>query len=131
MTWEVELIIFGLLVIIGLDVMLIWLHAVNKELLNTVKKYQAFLSEEKRFSTEASNTLKDITSETGKAMLMLIDMRELYDDMINLTHLQHAIMVEIHDREKDLGNNVGMDVGSINVDNLKSKVEEINEDEKN
>lgn len=131
MTWEVELIIFGLLVIIGLDVMLIWLHAVNKELLNTVKKYQAFLSEEKRFSTEASNTLRDITSETGKAMMMLTDLKELYDDMIDLTQLQHAIMVEIHDREKDLGNNVGMDVGSINVDNLKSKVEEINEDEKN
>lgn len=130
MTWEVELIIFGLLVIIGLDIMLIWLHAVNKELLNTVKKYQAFLSEKKRFSTEASNTLKDITSETGKAMLMLIDLRELYDDMINLTQLQRAIMVEIHDREKDLGKNVGMDVGSLNVDNLKSKEGETTEDEK-
>lgn len=130
MTIQVELIIAGALVIIGLDLVLIWLHAVNQELLNTVKKYKQFVAEAKSFENDADGFLKEITQRSVSAVKSVVAFEELYKDMVELTNAQHNVMKEIYIKEKELGDKINLDVGSLDVSKLNEHEEEDTTDEK-
>ena len=88
MTWEVELIIAGALVIIGLDLVLIWLYAINQELLRTIKQYNARLNDMKKFKEDANGLLRSITESAVWAADTLKGFDELYHDMVELSKVQ-------------------------------------------
>ena len=116
MTWEVELIIAGALVIIGLDLVLIWLYAINQELLRTIKQYNARLNDMKKFKEDANGLLRSITESTVWAADTLKGFDELYHDMVELSKVQNRVMLEISKKEKEVADKINLDLNAIEYD---------------
>ena len=116
MTWEVELIIAGALVIIGLDLVLIWLYAINQELLRTIKQYNARLNDMKKFKEDANGLLRSITESTVWAADTLKSFDELYHDMVELSKVQNRVMLEISKKEREVADKINLDLNAIEYD---------------
>lgn len=116
MTWEVELIIAGALVIIGLDLVLIWLYAINQELLRTIKQYNARLNDMKKFKEDANGLLRSITESTVWAADTLKSFDELYHDMVELSKVQNRVMIEISKKEREVADKINLDLNAIEYD---------------
>ena len=116
MTWEVELIIAGALVIIGLDLVLIWLYAINQELLRTIKQYNARLNDMKKFKEDANGLLRSITESAVWAADTLKGFDELYHDMVELSKVQNRVMLEISKKEREVADKINLDLNAIEYD---------------
>lgn len=116
MAWEVKLIITGALVIIGLDLVLIWLYAINQELLRTIKQYNARLNDMKKFKEDANGLLRSITESTVCVADTLKDFDELYHDMVELSKVQNRVMLEISKKEREVADKINLDLNAIEYD---------------
>ena len=116
MAWEVKLIITGALVIIGLDLVLIWLYAINQELLRTINQYNARLNDMKKFKEDANGLLRSITESTVWAADTLKSFDELYHDMVELSKAQNRVMLEISKKEREVADKINLDLNAIEYD---------------
>ena len=124
----VQIILCVAVLVVFLDLILIWLNAVNRELEKSIKRYFATEKERKQFDNDARVILNSIMSSSRKAVDTLTALEELRKEMIEIIDVQNQLLEEINRREERLAEILGEDFDYIDCE--ETSIEEEKENEK-
>ena len=124
----VQIILCIAVLVVFLDLILIWLNAVNRELEKSIKRYFATEKERKQFDNDARVILNSIMSSSRKAVDTLTALEELRKEMIEIIDVQNQLLEEINRREERLAEILGEDFDDIDCE--ETSIEEEKENEK-
>ena len=124
----VQIILCIAVLVVFLDLILIWLNAVNRELEKSIRRYFATEKERKAFDNDARVILNSIMSSSRKAVDTLTALEELRKEMIEIIDVQNQLLEEINRREERLAEILGEDFDYIDCE--ETSIEEEKENEK-
>lgn len=124
----VQIILCIAVLVVFLDLILIWLNAVNRELEKSIRRYFATEKERKQFDNDARVILNSIMSSSRKAVDTLTALEELRKEMIEIIDVQNQLLEEINRREERLAEILGEDFDYIDCE--ETSIEEEKENEK-
>ena len=124
----VQIILCIAVLVVFLDLILIWLNAVNRELEKSIRRYLATEKERKQFDNDARVILNSIMSSSRKAVDTLTALEELRKEMIEIIDVQNQLLEEINRREERLAEILGEDFDDIDCE--ETSIEEEKENEK-
>ena len=124
----VQIILCVAVLVVFLDLILIWLNAVNRELEKSIRRYFATEKERKKFDNDARVILNSIMSSSRKAVDTLTALEELRKEMIEIIDVQNQLLEEINRREERLAEILGEDFDYIDCE--ETSIEEEKENEK-
>lgn len=123
----VQIILCIAVLVVFLDLILIWLNAVNRELEKSIRRYFATEKERKQFDNDARVILNSIMSSSRKAVDTLTALEELRKEMIEIIDVQNQLLEEINRREERLAELLGEDFDDIDCKEISIEEEKENE----